>query len=295
MSILAAVLVTSTFLAQETILLRPGAKVAGPPEQVVDRGTAGNHDRAVSNVTEPSLTLYLPPKDKATGTAVVVCPGGGYERLALDKEGHEIARWLNTIGVAGIVLKYRLPGKDNMTAAKGELKQAAKAAQVALEDAEEAMRIVRENAPRWRVRPDAVGMMGFSAGGNLTALAGMVAQPRTRPDFLVLVYPAIPKTLDVGAATPRTFLVHAADDHLDAGDNSVRFFLALRKAQVPAELHVYASGGHGFAMRKAGTPVGAWPQALAAWLAQPGPPPVKSAMEHHQGDQAKTAQAPAAP
>jgi|SRR4051794_24278089 acetyl esterase/lipase len=270
MSLLALALLP--LLAQETIPLRADPKAAAAlPEQVVDRGTGGNHDRAVSQVSRPSLTVYLPAKDKATGTAVVVCPGGGYERLAFDKEGHEVARWLTSVGIAGIVLKYRLPGKDNMKLAKGELHQATKAAHVAVEDAEEAMRVVRENAARWNIRPNAVGMMGFSAGGNLAALMGMVAAPKVRPDFLVLVYAAMPQTLEVTAATPRTFLVQAADDHLDAGDNSIRFFLALRKAGVAAELHVYESGGHGFGMRKNGKPVAAWPDVLAAWLAQPSP------------------------
>jgi acetyl esterase/lipase len=262
-----SVLALLPLFSQETIFLRPEPK--GPPapaEKVEDRGTAGNKDRAVSDVTRPSLTIYLPPREKATGSAVVVCPGGGYERLAIDKEGHEVARWLAGMGIAGVVLTYRLPGKDAMKPARGELHQATVAARVALEDAEEAMRVVRQNAARWNVKPGAVGMMGFSAGGNLAALAGMVAPPATRPDFLVLVYPAIPQTLDITAKTPRTFLVHAADDHLDAGDNSVRFFLALRKAGVPAELHVYASGGHGFGMRKNGKPVAAWPDVLAAWL-----------------------------
>jgi acetyl esterase/lipase len=269
MTLLHAVLLASMWAQQgETILLRPEASSAGPDtEKVEDRGTGGTKDRTVSDVSRPSLTVYLPAKGKANGTGIVVCPGGGYERLALDKEGHDVARWLTSIGVAAFVLKYRLPGKENMTLAKGDLRQATQAAKVALEDATVAMALTRENAARWNLH--SVGMMGFSAGGNLAALAGMVSPPKTRPDFLVLVYPAIPRTLDITPTTPRTFLVHAADDHLDAGDNSVRFFLALRKAGVPAELHVYAAGGHGFAMRKSGKPVAAWPDALAAWLAAP--------------------------
>jgi acetyl esterase/lipase len=284
MTILPAIVLMLPLWAQEIIPLRPAAR-GSAPEQVDERGSGGNKDRSVSNVSEPSLTVYLPPREKANGTAIVVCPGGGYERLAIDKEGHDIARWLNSVGVAGIVLKYRLPGKDNMKAARGELHQATQAAHVALEDAQDGMRIVRENAARWGLKAGAIGMMGFSAGGNLAALTGMVAPAKTRPDFLVLVYPAIPQTLEVTASTPRTFLVHAADDRLDAGDNSVRFFLALRKAGVPAELHVYADGGHGFGMRKNGKPVAAWPEALAAWMAakpsapaRPATAPVKSAM-----------------
>ena len=111
--------------SQETIVLRPA--VAGS-EKVEQRGTGGLNDRAISDVVEPTLTVYLPPKDKATGVAIVICPGGGYQRLAIDKEGHDVARWLNTIGVAGMVLKYRLPGGQNMKMALGDLKQAAAAA-----------------------------------------------------------------------------------------------------------------------------------------------------------------------
>jgi acetyl esterase/lipase len=271
MSTLIALLLTLPLAAEETLLLRPDEKVAaGAPEKVEDRGKDGVVDRAVSNVSKPSLTVYLAPKEKANGTAIVICPGGGYERLAIDKEGHEVARWLNSLGVAGIVLKYRLPGKDNMKAAKGpDFHQATEAARVAIEDGEDAMRVVRANAGRWKLRPNAIGMMGFSAGGNLAAFMGMVPGAKTRPDFLVLVYPAIPQGLEVNASTPRTFLAHADDDKLDAGENSVRFYLALKKAKVPAELHVYASGGHGFALRKKGkAPVGAWSDALAAWLAE---------------------------
>jgi acetyl esterase/lipase len=262
----------------ETILLRPGAKLpAGTPaEKVVERGVAGVKDRAISDVSEPALTVYLPPPEKATGAAIVVCPGGGYQRLAIDKEGHDVARWLTSQGVAGMVLKYRLPGADNMKLAKGDLADATRAAKVALEDAEDAMRIVRENAVRWHLRPDAVGIMGFSAGGHLAAMMAMVSTPRNRPDFLVLVYPAIPQRIEasgpsapgVSAATPRTFLVHADDDKSAPPDGSVRFYQALKKANVPAELHIYAHGGHGFGMRKSDQPVAAWPAALAAWLAE---------------------------
>jgi acetyl esterase/lipase len=281
---LLALALSGPVVTDETILLRPGARMpAGTPaEKVVERNTDGVRDRTISDVSEPALTVYLPPKDKATGTAIVVCPGGGYQRLAIDKEGHDVARWLTSQGVAGIVLKYRLPGAENMKLAKGNLADATRAAKVALEDAEEAMRVVRQNAARWHLRPDAVGIMGFSAGGHLAAMMGMVSTPRNRPDFLVLVYPAIPQRIEasgpsapgVSAATPRTFLVHADDDQSAPPDGSVRFYQALKKASVPAELHIYAHGGHGFGMRKSDHPVAAWPAALAAWLAearQPAP------------------------
>ena len=150
----------------------------------------------------------------------------------------------------------------------GDLSEAREAAQVAIEDGEEAMRVVRANASKWNLRSNAIGMMGFSAGGHLAGMMGMVAAAAERPDFLVLAYPALPKTLAVTAATPRTFLVHADDDKLAAVDNSVRFYQALKTAKVPAELHVYSSGGHGFGIRRTDKTSAAWPQALAAWLAE---------------------------
>ncbi len=256
-------------IAQETILLRPNAPVdpAAPAEKVEERGTAGEHDRSISNVSQPSITVYLPSKETATGKAIVICPGGAYTHLAIDKEGHEIARWLNTIGVAGIVLKYRLPGQKNMAASMGEIGKAAEAAHVAIEDAELAMSLVRANAAKWNLRPDKIGMMGFSAGGNLTAMVGMLAPKEQRPDFLVLGYPAMPRTFEVTASTPPAFIVHADDDRLAPSANSVPFYLELKKAKVPAEMHIYANGGHGFGIKKTDKTSAAWPQALAAWLA----------------------------
>jgi acetyl esterase/lipase len=256
-------------LAQETILLRPNAPVdpAAPAEKVEERGTADLHDRSISNVSQPSITVYLPSKENATGKAIVICPGGAYTHLAIDKEGHEIARWLNTIGVAGIVLKYRLPGQKNMRASMGEIVEAAEAARVAIEDAELAMTITRAHASKWNIKQDKIGMMGFSAGGNLAAMVGMLAPKEQRPDFLVLGYPAMPRTFKVTASTPPSFIVHADDDRLASSANSVPFYLELKKAKVPAEMHIYANGGHGFGIRKTDKTSAAWPQAFEAWLA----------------------------
>ncbi len=214
------------------------------------------------------MTVYLPAKATSTGTAIVICPGGGYQHLAIDKEGHDIARWLNTIGIAGLVLKYRLPGSASMRAgAGGDIQQVADAVHVALEDAEAAVELARKNVARWNLKPTAIGMMGFSAGGHLAAVMGMVAPPESRPDFLVLGYPAIPPVLQVTASTPRTFLVAADDDPaVNPAENAGRFFAALRAAKVPAEMHIYSSGGHGFGMVKTGKTSAAWPAALVAWL-----------------------------
>lgn len=254
--------------AQEIIPLKTVANVdpSLPAEQIEERGKGGVVDRSVTNVGRPTVTVYLPPRDKATGTAIVICPGGGYQHLAIDKEGHDIARWLNTLGIAGIVLKYRLPGsmKGSM---QGDLKQVADQVHVALEDAEAAMRLTRENAARWNLKPGAVGIMGFSAGGHLAAMMEMVAPADARPDFAILGYPAIPATLNVTATTPRTFLVAADDDKtVNAAENAGRFFAALRAVNVPAELHIYSSGGHGFGIVKSGKTSEAWPAALVAWL-----------------------------
>jgi acetyl esterase/lipase len=255
-------------LAQETILLPLNDK--GDPgalaEQIQERGKDGVIDRSISNVRQPTVTVYLPAKEKANGTGIVICPGGGYQHLAIDKEGHDIARWLNTIGIAGIVLKYRLPGSMGGTS-QADIHQVADKIHVALEDAESAMRLTRENASKWNLKPNAIGMMGFSAGGHLAAMMGMVAPTDVRPDFLVLGYPAIPAGLAVTASTPRTFLVAADDDPLvNPADNAGRFFAALRAAKVPAELHVYSSGGHGFGIQKTGKTSAAWPVALVAWM-----------------------------
>ncbi len=265
---LLGVLLSSLMSAQMTIPLHTAGKAEGPPEKVDDHGKDGNHDRAISDVRQPELTVYLPPAGKATGKGIVVCPGGGYERVVIDKEGHEIARWLNGIGVAAFVLKYRLPPRGS-TAAATSLDQVVAAKKVAVDDALEAMKVVRARAAGWKLDPKGIGMMGFSAGGHLSALVGMTAPPPVRPSFLVLVYPAMPPVLKVDGTTPPTFLVHAADDsRVPVGDTSIRYFLELRKASVPAELHVYASGGHGFALRKKDDTVSAWPAALQAWLAR---------------------------
>ncbi len=272
LKLLPGALLALQLCAQETILLHPEIKAdpAAPAEQVQERGKNGVTDRSITNVNQPSVTVYLPNSSKATGTAIVICPGGGYGHLAIDKEGHDIARWLNTIGIAGIVLKYRLPGGPAMTRG-GDLQAEEQAAHVAIEDAEDAMRVVRKNAARWNLKPTAIGLMGFSAGGHLAAMMGMVAPKESRPDFLVLGYPAIPPVLAITAETPRTFLVAADDDPaVNPAENAGRFFAALRAAKVPAELHIYSSGGHGFGMVKSGKTSEAWPAALVAWLKEAG-------------------------
>jgi acetyl esterase/lipase len=263
-----ALLLALPLIAQETIPLRldhPGNPSA-PAQKIEERGKGGVIDRAITNVFQPTVTVYLPAKDEANGTGIVIAPGGGYEHLAIDKEGHDVARWLNTIGIGALVLKYRLPGSMRGQS-QSDIHQIADKIHVALEDAEAAVRLARENAPKWNLKPNAIGMMGFSAGGHLAVMMGMIAPMDARPDFLVLGYPAIPRILSVTASTPRTFIVAADDDPtVNPADNAGRFFAALRAAKVPAELHVYSSGGHGFGILKSGKTSAAWPNALVAWL-----------------------------
>lgn len=260
------VLVAVPLLAQEVIPLRPGT-ASEQPEKIVERGTPERPDRSLSGVSQPSLTVYHPDPARSRHAAVIICPGGGYEHLAIDKEGHDIARWFQAAGYVGVVLKYRLPG--GMKGTLEDLPEAALAAKMPIEDATEAVRIVRANAAKWQVNPALVGMMGFSAGGHLAAMMGISTDAATRPDFLMLLYPAIPHGLtEVPQTTPPTFLAHADDDRLSAGDNSVRFYLAMKKAKRPAELHVYSTGGHGFGMKKTAATSAAWPAALQLWLDQ---------------------------
>lgn len=269
MNWLVAILLVTPLLAQQTIRLRPGLKPDpdAPAEASEPDPKGGPTARALSKVSDPTLTVYLPDKSKATGTAIVICPGGGYTRLMIDREGHQVARWLNSLGVAAAVLKYRLPREGVPRGLTADLKGAATALRASLDDACEAVRFVRSNAAKWGVRPDAVGMMGFSAGGHLTSMTGMLAPVDARPNFLVLLYPAIAQGLTVDSSTPPTFLAAASDDpRLAAADHAVRFHTALSKAGVPAEMHIYANGGHGFALRKEDGNARTWPKAFEVWL-----------------------------
>jgi len=260
------------------------------PEKITDQGH-------VQNIQDPTITVYLPDSSINTGAAVVICPGGGYWLLAIKHEGHDIAKWLNTIGVAGIVLKNRLPTSENIT----------DTSEVALADAQRAVRMTRSNATEWGIDSAKIGIMGFSAGGHLASTAGThfdYGQPESadpvqrmscRPDFMILMYPVISmsepfmhsgsaKNLiganpteeqklrfsnekQVTADTPPTFLVHATDDKGVPVANSIVFYEALVANGVSAELHIYNSGGHGFGLgRNDGTSHNLWPLACEAWM-----------------------------
>ena len=235
---------------------------AKPPR---DDGT-----QRISLVTEPTITLFRAPAGKANGAAVLICPGGGYNILAWDKEGTEIAEWLNTLGVTGAVLKYRVPRRD---------KDAPHAAP--LQDAQRALRLMRQHAKEWEIDPKRIGILGFSAGGNLAVMAGTHWSETTypkqdaaddlgcRPDFLIPIYPAylgdeknpgpLSPLVRVTRETPPTFCAVTHDDQL-RGANAALFYVELKKAGVPAELHIYTKGGHGYGMRSSDNPVSQWPK-----------------------------------
>jgi acetyl esterase/lipase len=231
----------------------------------------------LTNVSDPTITIHRPPKETANGAAVVICPGGGYSILATNLEGDEVADWLNSIGVTGIVLKYRVPARKDQPNYLAPL-----------QDAQRAVSLARSHAAEWGIDPARIGILGFSAGGHLAAAASTNFDRRQyepvddidaiscRPDFTVLVYPAyltsgdhLSSAIRVGEKSPPTFFAHAADDGISA-ENSIAMFMALRRAKVPAELHVYAAGGHGFGLRPTKNPCCTWPQRCQEWMQSRG-------------------------
>ena len=245
----------------------------------------------VRNVSEAEMYVYLPEKEKNTGVAVVICPGGGYMIEAMDHEGFQMAEWLQSKGIAGIVLKYRLPYGHH---------------EIPSEDARQTMRIVRQNAKEWGINPNKIGIAGSSAGGHLASTVGTrfdlgnenssnpVEKMSSRPDFMLLLYPVISfneavghmgsrknligegndwklakqysNELNVTKETPPAFLVLADDDKAVIPQNSVDFYLALKQKNVPVEMHIFLEGGHGFGMTKKNLPVDQWPDLFFNWL-----------------------------
>lgn len=254
----------------------PGYQVETGPERDTscpESGkVAGRSVIRLGDVSKPELHIYRP--EKANGAAVVICPGGGFNILAWDLEGIEVAEWLNSIGVTAAVLKYRVP------TAKSDPNWLPPA-----QDAQRAVRLVRAHAGEWGVDPARVGLLGFSAGGRTAAMAALKAgeqlyeplddadRSSARPDFLCLIYTAYlvgedgtPKPeVTVTKDAPPTFLVHAYDDPVTP-KSSVQLFLALKDAGVPAELHVYDSGGHGYGLRPTDKPVTSWPKRCEEWM-----------------------------
>lgn len=255
--------------------------------------TTNNISARYEKVTDPTLTVFLPSPEKATGTAVLICPGGGYGILAFDHEGFQIARWLNDNGIAGIILKYRLPSdkimKDKSVGP--------------LQDAQEGIRIIRRNASAWSINPQRVGVIGFSAGGHLAStlsthfgenVYASTDSISSRPDFSLLIYPVITfngsfthmgsrnnligkdasedkiqhfsNELQVNEKTPPAFLVHSADDNTVPVKNSLVYFEKLNSYKIPVEMHIFQKGGHGYGLSAGNGTQSSWPDLCIKWL-----------------------------
>ncbi|MGE5295604.1 MAG: alpha/beta hydrolase [Solirubrobacterales bacterium] len=285
-------------LSVATILCLSALAAAQPKVELLwPDGAPGAKGQAEGD--KPTLTIYLPPADKANGAAVVICPGGGYGHLAMDHEGHQIGQWLNSFGVAGFIVSYR---HSRSGAGYGH--------PAPIQDAQRAIQTVRSRAKEWGVDPNRIGILGFSAGGHLASTAAThfnesFVEPRDaidrvsrRPDFAVLVYPVITFTdpfthagsrsnllgpnpepamiekfsneKQVTPQTPPTFLFHTWEDTAVPAENSILFYLALRQAKVPAEMHVFLKSQHGIGLGKNSGAASAWPGLCQKWMEESG-------------------------
>ena len=241
-----------------------------------DNLIAGKRLIRLGNVSQPTLTIYRPPADRDTGAAVMVCPGGGYHILAMDLEGTEVCDWLNSLGVTAALLKYRVPKRTGLTNYVP-----------ALQDAQRALGLLRQRAAELRIDPKRIGALGFSAGAHLSAALCAHPDSRTyppvdnadktgcRPDFTLLIYPGGLTTKDQGdrvapevavsSNTPPTFITITQDDAVRM-ENALHYAIALKQVNVPVELHLYATGGHGYGLRRTPDAVTAWPERAAEWF-----------------------------
>ena len=231
----------------------------------------------VTSVTDPTISIYKP--EKPNGTAVIVAPGGGYGILAIEHEGTQVCEWLNSMGITGVLLKYRVPARDKENPSHEPL-----------QDAQRAMGIVRHRAAEWGIKPDRVGILGFSAGGHLCVMATLHANERTypqdpaldvenaTPNFSIPIYPAyltekgdaaLKPSIAITAQSPPICLVHANDDRITAAGSAL-IYLEYKKLGLPAELHIYVKGGHGYGMKKSGLPVNGWPDRVGEWFKSSG-------------------------
>jgi acetyl esterase/lipase len=252
----------------------PGSENLKYQEQEIIGGrTPDDRARRIHNVSRPTLTIYLPDAATANGTAVVVCPGGGFRLLSIDFEGTEVARYLNSAGVAAFVLKYRLI----QTGDAGEKDPATMAERrktimpLTVADGQQAIRVVREHAKEWNIAPGRIGIMGFSAGGYVAAAVALQHDAASRPNFSAPIYGAMPEDVTPPADSAPLFLVHANDDPtVPVLTTTIRMYTAWKKAQLPAELHIYSAGGHGFGMLKKGLPSDNWIDRFRDWLGAQG-------------------------
>jgi len=283
--------------AQSKIIKLWEDKVPGAISNGNSKQTTETSNTWITFVAQPTLDVYPAPADKATGTGVVICPGGSYAGLAIGHEGAQVAKWFNSLGITAFVLKYRLPNSALMeNKAIGPL-----------QDGQQAIRIVRHRAKEWHINPNKIGIMGFSAGGHLASTVSTHFNENVypssdstsvRPDFSILIYPVISmesgithwgsrenllgkdpsaeqlrkfsNELQVNAETPPAFLVHSMDDNAVPIQNSIAYVLSLQKFKIPCELHLYESGGHGYGMGRPAHSESTWPEACRKWLEERG-------------------------
>jgi acetyl esterase/lipase len=255
----------------------PDAEPVAGPESATQ--VAGKPFLSVTNVSQPTMTVY-PPRGANTGAAVVVFPGGGYQILAIDLEGTEICDWLASRGITAVLLKYRVPLKRS--------EHYSEPTPQALQDAQRTLGLVRSHSAQWHISPHRIGVIGFSAGGHMVAALSTHFERRAyraidaadqqscRPDFAIACYPGhlwdedyglvLNPNIPVSRDTPPTFLLQAEDDPVDNVNHSLVYYMALKQAGVPVEMHLYAQGGHGFGLRPTTRPITQWPQLVETWL-----------------------------
>lgn len=277
-NLILCVMITSFgVFSQEKIVLYP--KGVEESNGISEKESFTKDGTFLVNVSEARMYSYVVPASKANGVAVLICPGGGYGGLSTVYEGEKIARWFNELGVSAFVLYYRMPNTHY---------------QIPLKDAQTAMKLIRENSKKWNIDKNKVGVIGFSAGGHLASTLGTHSGCKTRPNFMALIYPVITmkedtthsgtflnllgknpsekligkysNELQVSRKTPPTFLIHSKDDNVVPIKNSELFYNALREKNVPAEIHIYENGGHGYSMKPSGVDSDHWTDALKLWL-----------------------------
>jgi len=275
MKLFASLLLTSLCASAQTLPLYPGPAPGSEKWTWAETDVIGPKDdiRRIGNVIKPTLTAYLPDPSKSNGTAIVICPGGGFRILAFDHEGIEVARFLNAHGVAAFVLKYRVArtGDDGEKDKAIMAERRKEAIAMGIADAQQAMKMVRARAKEWRVNPSRIGILGFSAGGWITSAVALEHDAQSRPDFAAPIYGALQPEFKVPADPMPLFIVHADDDKtVPPARTSARLYTAWKEAGAPAEMHIYAQGGHGFGMRKKNLPVDTWTDRLRDWLSSQG-------------------------
>lgn len=270
-TLLLLVALTSFAAAADPILLWPGGAPGSEGKDTPEKlEVSASGEETVTNVHRPSITAYLPPEDKANGAAVIVAPGGGHKILCTTHEGSNVAKWLADHGVAAFVLKYRLASEEGSTYTVDEH---------AVGDMHRAIRLVRSRAAEWNINPAAVGVMGFSAGGEVCSISSMnhhagnpeATDPLDRfsdkPDFQALIYPGRSHRIVPTKDSPPAFLAASSNDRPDISEGLTKVYLDFKKAGAPVELHLYADGGHGFGLRPGKTgPVNGWIDRFQEWL-----------------------------